>query len=503
VAKIGGFYGDCYEPGRGTPVTNYGSNTNGWGYIEGTWSSGTNNYLPRMHLGLENVQQGLVYVQSVSMREDLGNGNLGPEMMIKPSMEHQLYIPEEKAYALDKIVESAERNGVYLKLVVLEKEDEIYRKIEDNGAWVVTQDNLDGFYGVGRVVNKTRWLQQMWWRYLQARWGYSPSIHSWELTNEGDPSLQKHYELADEFGKFMHCRAFSVEPGSGDGARCSLDHPNNHLVTTSFWAWFPAPEFWANSRYPNVDYADVHAYISTSFAPLADRQLMQWDAAYYHTWHSKYLAGLRVGKPIMRGEAGLDSTTQQSESVLGLNRDLTGVWLHNYLWSGLDSGALSEVYWWTTHIWNGSVDHRHKYKAMRAFAADLPLNKGGYVDWGGTVSTASLRAVGQKNSVSGAMHLWVQNSQHTWKNVVDGVSIAPVSGTVVVPGFRTGVTYTLERWDTYAPGGRIASVENLVTDSQGNLRIAITSLHTDVALKVRPTNAGVPTTPTNVRVVRN
>lgn len=112
---------------------------------------------------LENVVQGMAFVEAVSLREDLGGGELGPEMMLRPSMAHHLYVPEERAYALDKIVALAEQHGVYLKLVVMEKDDKVYRKMADDGGW--ENDNVDGFYGLGRPVNKTRWLQQMWWRY--------------------------------------------------------------------------------------------------------------------------------------------------------------------------------------------------------------------------------------------------------------------------------------------------------------------------------------------------
>ena len=492
VAKIdSGWYPKCYEPGQGAPVTSYGRNNSGFGYVEGVWHSGNANFLPRMYVALENVVQGAAYVRSVSLREDLGNGQFGAEMMIRPSMEHDLYVPDEKAYSLDKIVENAERNGVYLKLVLMEKNDKIYLKTADNGDWAAS-DNPDGFYGLGRAMNKTRWLQQTWWRYLQARWGYSTNIHSWELTNEGDPSLTKHYELTDELGKFMHCRVFGVEVGTGDGNRCSWRHPNAHMVTTSFWKGVPAREFWMNSRYPNVDYADVHAYVSTSFAPYADRQLMQYDAAYYRTWHSQHLASMHIGKPIVRGEGGLDSPDEQSASVLGLDRDSTGIWLHNFLWSGLDSGALHELYWWPEHIWSNRADIIGAYRALSAFLGNVPLNKGGYVDWNGTVTNPALRVVGQKNTATGSLHLWVQNRAHTWKNAVDGVAVSPVSGSVVVPGFKPGTSYALERWDTDVPGGRVASVEKLVSDSTGSVTITIASLLTDLAFKIQADRADAP-----------
>jgi hypothetical protein len=495
VAKLGGWHPDCYQPGTSTVVTGYGGDNTGFGFIEGDWNSGSQNFLPRMYLALENVQQGAAWVRSVSLRERLGNGDFGPELMRQPSMEHHLYIPEEKAYALDKVVQAAERHGVHLKLVVMEKDDKIYFKMADDGSWA-SPDNQEGFYGLGRAVNKTRWLQQMWWRYLQARWGYSTAIHSWELANEASPFLPKHFEMADEFGKFMHCRVFGVEPGAGAGAKCPLDHPNDHMVTTSLWQWFPT-EFWGNASYPNVDYADVHAYVSTSYAPLNERQAMQWDAAHFHAWHSQDVASHRVGKPVVRGEAGLDSTSEQNENVLGLARDTGGVWLHNYLWSTLDSGGLYELYWWNVHIWGTGYDHRPRYLALRRFLEGIALNRGGYVDWGGTVSNPALRVVGQKDTAAGGLHLWVQNRQHTWKNVVDGVAVAAVSGEVTVPGFRPGTTYELERWDTSEPG-RVASTQPVVTDASGNVRVSISGLATDVAFKIRPR----PTAPSGVRVVQ-
>lgn len=482
VVKMGGWNADCHEPGGAPVVTGYGRETTGWQTIEGRWNSGASNFLPRMHVALENVRQGIVHVRSISVREDLGNGTLGPEMLVRPSMEHHTYVPDEKAHAFDKVLEAAERHGIYLKLVVMEKNDKIYQKMRDDGGWVMSgADNENGFYGTGRQVNRTRWLQQTWWRYLQARWGYSTHIHSWELTNEGDPNSSAHYELSDEFGKFMHCRAFGVDPGAGDSSRCTLQHPNAHLVTTSFWHGFPADEFWANTRYPNVDYADLHAYVSTSFAPRIDKEQMQWDEAFYHLWHSQALPF--VGKPVVRGEAGLDTPDEQSESALGLERDTAGVWLHNFLWAGLDARALYELYWWNSHIWTDAFDHRDAYRAYRAFVDDLPLNKGRYVHWGGTVSNPALRVVGQKNLARSTMHLWIQNRLHTWKNVVDRRPIPAASGDITVSGFKPGGVYEVQWWDTYSGA---VSTDSVLADLSGDMRIRVRALETDIAMKVRP-----------------
>jgi hypothetical protein len=484
VIKMGGAFPNCYEPGTSRAVTGYGRNNSQWETIEGVWDSGNRYFLPKVHLALENVREGVVFLKDISIQEILPAGGYGPEILMRPSMEHQLYVPQARALAFDKIVQQAERNGVYMKLVVMEKADEIYIKTDDNGEFVTARDNEDGFYGTGRSVNKTRWLQQAWWRYLQARWGYSPNIHSWELTNEGDPASTRHYELADEFGKYMHYSVFGVKPNP------SFAHPNDHLVTTSFWHSFPSAAFWSNSSYPNIDYADMHAYISTTFAPDAEKLKMQTDSAEYHLWHSQFAAAARVGKPVVRGEAGMDIPGQQNETVLGLQRDRQGIWLHDFLWSGLDSGGMYELYWWRSHIWNNQKDLRSAYRPLNLFLSDLALNKGGYSDWGGAVNNPALRVVGQKNVKAGLMHLWIQNSRRTWRGAAEGRQVEPVSGEIAVAGFQPGTAYEIEWWDTWARDKTILSLDEAVADAAGNLKITVNTLQQDVALKLRPRRSG-------------
>jgi hypothetical protein len=363
-------------------------------------------------------------------------------------------------------------------LVVLEKDDEIYQNLTDEGGFITDRPNREGVYGVGRAVNKTRWLQQAWWRYLQARWGYSPAIHSWELLNEGDPASRRHHVLADEFGKFMHFGVFGEAPQAG------FDHPNDHLVTTSFWHSFPVKEFWNNAEYPHLDYADIHAYVSTSFAPPSEKDLMHGDAAYYHIWHSKAAIAARLGKPVVRGEAGLDLPGSQDERALGIQRDRRGVWLHNFLWAGLDAGGLYEIYWWRSHLAGAHGDHRSAYRRVARFLQTLDLNKGGYSDWDGTVTAPAIRVVGQKHLKAGRMHLWIQNTGHTWKAVVDGRTIPAASGSITVPGFAPGQQYVAEWWDTWTDSE--PTRQTLTSDQTGALMLDVEALATDVAVAVRP-----------------
>jgi len=496
VGKIGGGWEvNCYEPGTSHVVTGYGGNTADWGVIEGTWNSGDNNFLPRIYLGMENVLEGAAYIQSISLREDLGNGLYGPEIINEPSLEYELYYPEQSAYAMDKIVALAEQYGVYLKLVIMEKNDAIYAKLDDDGTFVLPgeEDNMDGFYGLGRYGNKTRWLQQAWWRYLQARWGYSAHIHSWEATNEGDPWMTQHYALTDELGKFMHCQVFGIDVPPGDAQKCTYDHPNHHLVTTSFWHSFPAAQFWMSPDYPNVDYADVHAYISTSQVgiPPGELEKMQWDAAYYHLGHSQELGGWDIGKPIVRGEAGIDSVNQQVEQP-GLSLDHQGVWLHNYLWSTLDPGALVELYWWgenreTQPGPDGQTGLHEIYGYFHNFISDIPLNNGSYQDAGASATDANLRLAGQKDPGRDRAHLWVQNKNHTWKNVVDGVeNISGLSGTITLAGFTPDTTLAVQ-WHAFTTQGLPTITNSTVTTSPaGSLTLTLPTDQniTDIGIKI-------------------
>ncbi|MBN1571041.1 MAG: hypothetical protein JXA73_24605 [Acidobacteria bacterium] len=503
---------NCYEPDTGTVVTAYGKSTSDWSTIEGTWHSGDHNFLPRVYIGLENVNQGQVNILSISLREVIGDGHYGHEILRQSSMEFELDFPDIALHAMDKYVELAEKYGIYLKLVLMEKNDQIYYKLDDDGTFVINgeTDNLDGFYGLGREMNKTRWLQKAWWRYVQARWGYSTNIHSWELTNEGDPFLTKHWEIADELGKYMRCDVFGIASGQGDGALCAYQHPNRHMVTTSFWHSFPGYStqtgngLWGSPKYPNIDYADVHAYISTSPAPVADKLLMEKDAAYYHLWHSRQYGGWNLKLPLIRGEAGMVpyNGSTYDKTGLGIQKDLQGIWYHNYVWSSLDSGALYEMYWHANpHIYlEGAYDHRAAALSYHNFMAGIALNNGRYQDLGADVSHSDLRVVGQKDVTSGNAHLWIQNKNHTWKNVVDGSTIAPVSGIVRIGGFVPNKTFKLEWWDTGRTSGQVAAIETRSSSASGNLEIQLSSLKTDIALKITDAAGQRPEPPQNVRI---
>jgi hypothetical protein len=530
----GNWHRSCYDAGSnnstGQVISPYGGNTANEAWLEGTWTSGNNDFLPPFYLAIENANAQnpangrvpAVYVSYVEIREVRADGSLtGPNIVPKPSMEHQNYFEQRFSFAFDRVLEAARDHGVYFKVVVLEKDEDILNQLQPSGEFGAASSA--NFYGNYRSMTASRWLQRAWWRYLQARWGYSTNIHSWELVNEGDPMSDRHHTLADEFGGYM--RQFA---------------PNHHLVTTSFWHSLPAAAFWKNANYPNLDYVDLHAYVSTSqtgeFNAAAAKDTvvrarcgtnngcfktsMKNDAALYHTEHSLQAMDRALGKPLVRGESGLDAPSQQVEDA-NLARDSAGVWLHNLVWSSVNGGGMYDLYWWLQNVRqqpgpDGSAAnglHEH-FRAFRDFMADVPLNNGRYQDLAAVVSRPSdVRVLGQKDTAGGRAHAWIQNRRHTWCAVVGGVGDCAetwdnsrLTGTVTVGGFAPGVSYPVQ-WTTFDAAGAptVQAAANRAADGSGNLVLALDQLPAsavDAAVKVGTASApsGLPSAPRNLRI---
>ncbi len=647
VVKLGGWLGQsCSLAGVGTPVTPYVTGTGStWQVVTGTLTTNSGQYfLDNLYLTLSNATGGAVYVDEVWLEENLGNGQYGPNLVRKPKMNAHTYFEPYSARLWDAILDEAAAHDVYLKLVVLEKNEWIFNRITSAGTMTTTPSN-NNFYAAPDT--KVRWLHQAWWRYLAARWGYSTAVHSWELLNEGDPYNSNHYDQTQAFAQYT--REYD---------------PNQHLVSTSNWHSFPVKEFWGNAAYPDLGYADLHAYISTGWgeypvwgnsppqhlefednptyvrggsghslrfagsdyffqtpvppsrlaihgagewiirywtktesfvgsclygdpntlagprlmwildngqpgqesnvvppsvtgeeyrcsAPAGTHDWMRFDsahtaagseaplsariviaddlvhslyvgvqntfgsggtawiddieiiapdgtvlatngsvdldsmhedaalytAAYSLLWGGQGPAG--AGMPVVRGEAGLDYPGGPQQELADLSLDTEGIWLHNFVWGGINPGGMYDLYWWTDNIRNH--DLYHHYGPYRDFVDDVPLSNGNYRDAEATTSHPDLRAWGQKDGVYRRAHLWVQNRNHTWRNVVDGVTIPALSGQITIPGMTPG-SYLVEWWDTYT--GVIVKTEVVEANSEGLVLSLPTPLDDDIAVKV-------------------
>jgi hypothetical protein len=224
-------------------VTTELTGTNDWTEISVIINS-YNNYLFHTKVVVEGCTSGSVWVSNSSIREDLGGGSYGPELVERTDPEVYRHFPQLTAWRCEKMLDLCEANNVWLKIVVEEKQDPVYGRIMSDGSY----DDDYTPTGTSLYANATsanRCYQEYYWRFLAARFGHSPAVHSWELFNEADPFNGNHYEAANTFAKYMHD-----------------NNPNRQLVTTSNWHSYPTSEFWANSEYPDIDYSDLHKYNS-------------------------------------------------------------------------------------------------------------------------------------------------------------------------------------------------------------------------------------------------
>ena len=266
VVKQGGWLGtDCEKAGQGTLITSPIAGSTGWITVTGSYTTSSGQYwLGNLYLARQNATGGEVYIDQVRLwrADDPAQVNI----LHEPEANHHTYFEPLNAAKWDENIESAEQHGVYLKLVIDEKDEWIRSRMDANGAMTGTHSD-DNFYAAPNT--KVRWLEQAWWRYLIARWGYSTAIHSFEYVNEGDPYSGSHHEAANAFARYVH-----------------QNDPSRHMVTTSFWHSFPNIEFWSNPNDADVDYADLHAYISTGWGQTAsflDASSVETRTQYVHS----------------------------------------------------------------------------------------------------------------------------------------------------------------------------------------------------------------------------
>jgi hypothetical protein len=638
VVKLGDWLDTgCAKAGAGTPLTRPVVGSTGWVTVSGTYKTRSDqHWLGRLYLARQNATAGKVYVDEVHLwRVD---DPWRTDLIYAPYANSHLHFDPLSAAKWDTYIDAAEQHGLYLKLVVDEKNEWIRNHVGPDGKMTATGSN-DNFYAAPGT--KVRWLQQAWWRYLIARWGYSTAVHSFEYVNEGDPYNGHHYEAANAMARYFHGH-----------------DPSRHMVTTSLWASFPNIEFWSNPSYSDMDYADLHAYISTGWgldASFLDKSHVETRAQYIHsgnasahiagTDHSNYsitprglvvrgpgewlvrywmkadrfttqcpyntsggmqrvrwmvdggtywggLEGVvpgdsegkdfvctspagsfdwtqfrsdrdRAGNllpaahrliltdnspheislrlenpngaggdawiddvelvspsgrvvpvighfdttpmdedtawfnraygdllgggspvgaqmPLVRGETGIDSPGQQDWNR-DLIKDTQGIWLHNNVWGQINPGGMADLFWWSSETIPESI--YHNYLTYRSFMEGIPLSNGLYRDAGALTSQANLRAWGQRDDTNGRVHLWIQNTQHTWKRVVSGPAISPVSGTITLPTMRAG-TYQVTWWNTYAVANPVMRTEKVTTSGSSLILTLPQPLADDVAVKV-------------------
>lgn len=630
-----GNYGVTFYAYTGTqwgPVGSRLNGTNAWRSLSTVVNSGSG-YLLHVKIVNENCTSGSANFTNFSIKEILPNSTFGPELVDKGNPDVFRYMGQFTAWKCERQLDIAEANGMGIKAVAEEKQDDIYGKINDAGVFDPALTN-DGNTLYSSPTSANRRLQQYYWRMLIARFGHHNGLHSWELFNEADPYSGKHAEAANSFAVFMH-----------------QNNPNYQMVTTSNWHSYPTGEFWGQPAYQELDYTDVHRYVTVSgnttnygpYQPNVDPSLLMsrivtggrpngtsarcakvtaptdGDGAWYglmlckvpvtagrtykvavwnkgenivwqgsgnparpmmivreatgwygdasdthyvgstvmrtgtfdweqqsdtftvkpNTWFLQFFVFLtntsagsayfdditlqdtatgnyikvpngdfenpeplymdsafehrafgeltcsptldrrQVKKPVVRGETGLYQPGQGGgeDEYLLLNSDVSNLWFKKKAWSHMDASAVIDLLYWRKKL-----DTYNRWGAGKNyidFMRDIPINNGYYTDVQASVSNAKLRVYGQKDTTNSAAHVWIDNYNYNWKNVVDGIIAPSVTGSVTLSGFKPGI-YTLEWWDTNTAVTR----QEQYNSTNGNIVLSVSNLQSDVACKI-------------------
>ena len=164
---------------------------NGWDQYESAFTNTQGRLLFNGTTALAvGITAGTAYLDEVYIGEDLGGGKVGPNVVFKGKLNYHQYFDPIASANWDMILQHAEDYGLALKLVISDKQDYILNKIRlTDGIFDPSLGiNPDNFYS--QRGHKARRLQEYYWRYLAARWGYSRGVHSWELLNEGIRTLR-------------------------------------------------------------------------------------------------------------------------------------------------------------------------------------------------------------------------------------------------------------------------------------------------------------------------
>lgn len=354
---------------------------------------------------------------------------------------YDLYTKAE-LHVLDVIVREAAQKGIFLIFTIWDH-NEIRDKTHswEYGLWEIN----NGFHNLGSInsffTGAEAWAwQENLYRYMIARWGYSPAIGMWQTVSETDGTNA--YAQTDKWHKKVNDYFARNDP---------YRHPTT--ASRSGDKWWPA-------AYQVMDIPQIHSYKAQN-DPVGTGKLManwtqrMWDAA---------------ERPNMVGEFGTDIDANNPEQ------------LHNAIWAGLASGAAVTPLDWNDGVdWGSmSVDMLAQMSHLARFVSDLPLAK-----LNPERLRASVKGPGLMMWGIGREHwgiLWVQDTTLTGHKI-DQVrkSVVVRSGVqVTIKGLEVG-TYRIRPYDPWA-GSYLAEIE--AAAGANGLIITLPDFRQDLALRI-------------------
>lgn len=241
------------------------------------------------------------------------------------------------AHRLDEIINAAAERGIYLHITLIWHQS--FREYTglpvnvpttparpdisadfDNHPYNSTQGgNLTGAGDILYNSLAQSWLQRRL-RYMMARYGYSPTIFSWEIVDALDRVAAFAPERGLEWLTQMHNTIREFDP-------------NNHLISVGTRDFLPTIQ-----GSPLLDFAQTTIYQRRPVEPTQDQTRL--------TFNTLASARVAVDKPILISEFSLNPWFEPAED------DPSGTHIRNTIWASIMNGAAGSAmpYWWDTYI---------------------------------------------------------------------------------------------------------------------------------------------------------
>jgi hypothetical protein len=364
----------------------------------------------------------------------------------------------------DEILRTAEANGIFFQLV-LQHHGQYNTFINSNWAGNPLNQANGGCLKLPEdffTSPEARRLCRLKYRYIVARFGYSPAIMAWELFNE--------VELTDAF--------------IGREAVDAIHHPSLKAAPALLKRGDVAPiAAWHTEMAEYIRSIDPYHHLITTSSPPVDSPI--WQALDYYQLHnyqpemlktiSRFPDFARLRKPIFYGEVG--------DHNIEADNKHDGRYMRSMLWAGLMAGGAGTPQIWA---WDQTerLDFYRQFKVISQFIQLAGLGRLSF-----TPIDIGLNLIG--GAPEAESHLGVYGAQSgdhfiVWMfhrlNIHED-STTQARSEIILPARAAGA-FDVTWWDTEQ--GRPLDRQRITHQGSDGLRIATPEISRDLAAIVEP-----------------